>query len=74
MSRRLVLFVLALLLLGFGAASLHYTGAEDVDHHREWAGRHDMPPPQPAITVMGWVALAAGTLCLATSFRKLKSA
>jgi hypothetical protein len=72
--RALVRIALGLFLLAFGGLSVHYTSAEDADHHRVWAQSHGMPAPQPAITVGGWVAIAAGVLCIATARRARKRA
>ena len=68
---RVALALAALVLLAFGAASVHYTLEEDLEHHREWAAEHDMPPPAPWITVLGWAAVGAGGLlaCLAATHR-----
>jgi len=69
MRPRWIAVIVAVMLLVFGGFSLHYTSAEDVDHHREWAAEHDMPPPQPAVTVVGWISMAAGLGILVAQLR-----
>jgi hypothetical protein len=72
--RRPVRVLVAMFLLAFGGLSIHYTGAEDVDHHRGWAREHGMAEPQPAITVVGWIAIGCGVLLGAAALRARKPA
>jgi len=65
-----ILFAAAIL-IAFGALSVHYTSAEDADHHRVWAESHHVPPPAIWITVLGWTAITLGaSLVVRTAFSR----
>jgi hypothetical protein len=57
---RWVLGFFGVILLVFGLACLNYTKADGLEHHREVARIHNLPPPSDPILYGGVVSLILG--------------
>lgn len=53
-----------LLILAFGLGCLNYTRADAIEHHRQVAARHNLPPPSPTILYGGVFAVISGSALL----------
>ena len=67
MRRKWTQVIVSLALVTLGGLCIHYTSAEDADHHRRWAEEHHLPPPKSAITGIGWALVGAGAAVLVYS-------
>lgn len=57
---RLIFGFAGVLLLIFGLACLNYTKADGLEHHKEVARLHGLPPPSNGILYGGVAAVVAG--------------
>ena len=73
---RWVVGIVGFLVLVFGALCLNYTYGEGIEHHRQVAEKHGLPPPSRSIFYLGiaCVALGAGTTGFAIGSRRASGA
>jgi hypothetical protein len=60
-KRRWLTFGFGLLFLVFGLLCLNYTRADGLEHHRDVARRHHLPPPSEGILFGGVASVILGS-------------